>query len=71
MIETKIATVKSDLIKFTEIMARENELPPFIVVGVLADILSDWKSKELVQVNDAYARRIKELNEEGEKDVQD
>nr|DAX82107.1 MAG TPA: hypothetical protein [Caudoviricetes sp.] len=71
MIATKIATVKSDLIKFTEIMARENELPPFIVVGVLADILSDWKSKELVQVNDAYARRIKELNEEGEKDVQD
>ena len=71
MIETKIATVKSDLIKFTEIMAMENELPPFIVVGVLADILSDWKSKELVQVNDAYARRIKELNEEGEKDVQD
>ena len=71
MIATKIATVKSDLIKFTEIMARENELPPFIVVGVLADILSDWKSKELVQVNDAYSRRIKELNEEGEKDVQD
>ena len=71
MIATKIATVKSDLIKFTEIMARENELPPFIVVGVLADILSDWKSKELVHINDTYARRIKELEKDVKKDVQD
>lgn len=71
MIETKIATVKSDLIKFTEIMARENELPPFVIVGILSELLCDWKSKELVHINDTYARRIKEFNEEGEKDVQD
>lgn len=52
-------------------MARENELPPFVIVGILSELLCDWKSKELVHINDTYARRIKELNEEGEKDVQD
>lgn len=71
MIETKIATVKSDLIKFTEIMARENELPPFAIVGILSELLCDWKSKELVRINDTYARRIKELEKDVKKDVQD
>lgn len=73
--EGKIATFKSDLIKFIEINAREYQLPPFVVVGVLADILNDWKSKELVQVVDSYNEIIKSFNEQiskGEKeDVQD
>lgn len=73
--EGKIATFKGDLIKFIEINAREYQLPPFVVVGVLADILNDWKSKELVQVVDAYNEIIKSFNEQiskGEKeDVQD
>lgn len=72
--EGKIATFKSDLIKFIEINAREYQLPPFVVVGVLADILNDWKSKELVQVVDSYNEIIKSFNEQiskGEKeDVQ-
>lgn len=72
--EGKIATFKGDLIKFVEINAREYQLPPFVVVGVLADILNDWKSKELVQVVDAYNEIIKSFNEQiskGEKeDVQ-
>ena len=70
MIETKIATVKSDLIKFTEIMARENALPPFAIVGILSELLCDWKSKELVHINDTYARQ-KELEKDVKKDVQD
>lgn len=73
--EGKFATFKSDLIKFIEINAREYQLPPFVVVGVLADILNDWKSKELVQVVDSYNEIIKSFNEQiskGEKeDVQD
>lgn len=73
--EGKIATFKSDLIKFVEINAREYQLPPFVVVGILADILNDWKSKELVQVVDSYNEIIKSFNEQiskGEKeDVQD
>lgn len=62
--EGKIATFKSDLIKFVEINAREYQLPPFVVVGILADILNDWKSKELVQVVDSYNETIKKLNEQ-------
>lgn len=61
--EGKIATFKGDLIKFIEINAREYQLPPFVVVGVLADILNDWKSKELVQVVDSYNEIIKQLND--------
>lgn len=72
--EGKIATFKGDLIKFVEINARDYQLPPFVVVGILTDILSDWKSKELVQVVDAYNEIIKSFNEQiskGEKeDVQ-
>jgi hypothetical protein len=73
-IEAKIANVKSDLIKYVEISAREYGLPPFIMVGIIADILSDWKSKELVQMNDGFNEIIKTFNEQiskGEKeDVQ-
>jgi hypothetical protein len=61
--EGKFATFKSDLIKFIEINAREYQLPPFVVVGILADILNDWKSKELVQVVDSYNEIIKQLND--------
>ena len=73
--EGKIATFKGDLIKFIEINARDYQLPPFVVVGILTDILSDWKSKELVQVVDAYNEIIKSFNKQiskGEQeDVQD
>ena len=73
--EGKIATFESDLIKFIEISARDYQLPPFLVVGVLAKISNDWKSKELVQVVDSYNEIIKTFNEQiskGEKeDVQD
>ena len=45
------------------------------MVGIIADILSDWKSKELLHINDGYSEIIKTFNEQiskGEKeDVQD
>ena len=73
-LEVKIANVKSDLIKYAELNARDYGLPPFIMVGILADILSDWKSKELLHINDGYSEIIKTFNEQiskGEKeDVQ-
>lgn len=63
-IEVKIANVKSDIIKFIEVNARDYQLPPFIVVGILADILNDWKGKELVQVNDSFNEILKTINEQ-------
>lgn len=63
-IEAKISNVKSDILKFVEISARDYDLPPFIIVGILSDILNDWKSKEIVQINDSYNRIIKTLNEQ-------
>lgn len=62
-IEAKISNVKSDILKFVEISARDYDLPPFIIVGILSDILNDWKSKEIVQINDSYNRIITTLNE--------
>lgn len=62
--EAKISNVKSDILKFVEISARDYDLPPFIIVGILSDILNDWKSKELVQINDSYNRIITTLNEQ-------
>lgn len=62
-IEAKISNVKSDILKFVEISARDYDLPPFIIVGILSDILNDWKSKEIVQITDSYNRIIKTLNE--------
>lgn len=77
-IEAKIANVKSDLIKYVEVSARDYKLPPFIMVGIIADILSDWKSRELVQLNDGINEMVKAFNnqilkDEGEEteDVQD
>lgn len=61
--EGKFATFESDLIKYLEISAREYQLPPFVVVGILSKLLNDWKSKELVQVVDSYNEVIKQLNE--------
>ena len=63
-IEAKIANVKGDLIKYVEVSARDYGLPPFIMVGIIADRLSDWKSKELVQVNDGFNEIIKTFNEQ-------
>lgn len=63
-IEAKITNVKSDILKFVEISARDYDLPPFIIVGILSDILNDWKNKEIVQITDSYNRIIKTLNEQ-------
>ena len=62
--EGKFATFESDLIKYIEISAREYQLPPFVVVGILSKLLNDWKSKELVQIVDSYNETIKKLNEQ-------
>lgn len=61
--EGKFATFESDLIKYIEINAREYQLPPFVVVGILAKLLNEWKSKELVQIVDSYNEVIKQLND--------
>lgn len=63
-IEAKISNVKSDILKFVEISARDFDLPPFIIVGILSDILNDWKTREIAQINDSYNRIIKTLNEQ-------
>ena len=67
--EGKFATFESDLIKYIEINAREYQLPPFVVVGILAKLLNEWKSKELVQIVDSFNEIIKKLNEQLPKEV--
>lgn len=62
--ESKIATAQAEIIKFIEITAREYQLPPFVVTGVLSGVLSDWRSKELVQVVESYNGVIQQLNEQ-------
>jgi hypothetical protein len=63
-IEAKISNVKSDILKFVEISARDYDLPPFIITGILSDIINEWKTKEIVQINDSYNRIITTLNEQ-------
>lgn len=53
-IELKIATAKNNIYKFLEVTAMEEQLPPFIMVGILAQSLTEWQRRELIQVNDAF-----------------
>lgn len=62
--ESKIATAQAEIIKFIEITAREYQLPPFVVVGILTGLTSDWRAKELVQVVESYNGIIQQLNEQ-------
>lgn len=68
--ESKIATAQAEIIKFIEITAREYQLPPFVVVGILTGLTSDWRAKELVQVVESYNGVIQQLNERLEKGLE-
>ena len=46
-----IVKVKSDITKFTEIMARDYELEAFEVTGILAQVLIEWQKRELIESN--------------------
>lgn len=63
-IEIKIASVKSDLMKYLETTSKDLNLPPVIIVGVLTDILTDWKSKELICLNDLFNDTLNKISEE-------
>lgn len=63
-IEIKIAGLKSDLVKYLENISKELELPPTIIVGVLSDVLNEWKTKELVQLTDLFNSTFNKINEE-------
>lgn len=58
-----IVKVKSDITKFTEIMARDYELEAFEVTGILAQILIEWQKRELIESNDEFTKVLKDLNE--------
>nr|DAJ31300.1 MAG TPA: hypothetical protein [Caudoviricetes sp.]DAM41683.1 MAG TPA: hypothetical protein [Caudoviricetes sp.]DAO12121.1 MAG TPA: hypothetical protein [Caudoviricetes sp.]DAT17080.1 MAG TPA: hypothetical protein [Caudoviricetes sp.] len=58
-----IVKVKSDITKFTEIMARDYELEAFEVTGILAQVLIEWQKRELIESNDEFSRVLKDLNE--------
>ena len=58
-----IVKVKSDITKFTEIMARDYELEAFEVTGILAQVLIEWQKRELIESNDDFSRVLKDLNE--------
>lgn len=55
--------VKSDITKFTEIMARDYELEAYEVTGILAQVLIEWQKRELIESNDEFTKVLKDLNE--------
>lgn len=58
-----IVKVKSDITKFTEIMARDYELEAYEVTGILAQVLIEWQKRELIESNDEFSKVLKDLNE--------
>ena len=58
-----IVKVKSDITKFTEIMARDYELEAFEVTGILAQVLIEWQKRELIESNDEFSKVLKDWNE--------
>lgn len=58
-----IVKVKSDITKFTEIMARDYELEAFEITGILAQVLIEWQKRELIESNDEFSKVLKDLNE--------
>lgn len=63
-IEIKITTLKGDLIKYLESTAKELDLPPTLIVGVLSDVLNDWKTKELTHVISIFNGTLEKISEE-------
>lgn len=63
-IEIKIAGLKNDLVKYLENISKELELPPTIIVGVLSDVLNEWKTQELIHVTDLFNSTLNKINEE-------
>lgn len=55
-IELKFTNAKNDITKFIEITGSENGVPPFVMVGILSQILTEWQRRELIQLTDAISR---------------
>lgn len=55
-IELKFTNAKNDITKFVEITGNENGVPPFVMVGILSQILIEWQRRELIQLTDAISR---------------
>ena len=62
-VELKVATAKNNIYKFIEVTAMEEQLPPFVIVGILAQSLTEWQRRELIQVNDAFNNLVNEPKE--------
>lgn len=62
--ECKVANVKGDLVKFIEMLAKDYQVPPILMSGLLSEILLDWKNRELIQLNDNYNEILKTINEQ-------
>lgn len=52
-IELKFTNAKNDITKFIEITGNENGVPPFVMVGILSQILTEWQRREIIQLTDA------------------
>lgn len=55
-IELKFTNAKNDITKFIEITGSENGVPPFVMVGILSQILTEWQRRELIQLTDAISK---------------
>lgn len=67
-IEAKVANVKSDIIKFVEVTARDYGMPAFLITGIIAQVLTEWQKRELVEANDSFNKILETINEVASKE---
>lgn len=75
-IEIKVATLKEQIVKMIDMSARDFGIPPFLMVGIISEILNEWRYRENIELNFVYSGVIKDVNEtlkqeDKKEDVQD
>ena len=75
-IEIKVATLKEQIVKMIDMSARNFGIPSFLMVGIISEILNEWRYRENIELNFVYSGVIKDVNEtlkqeDKKEDVQD
>lgn len=75
-IEIKVATLKEQIVKMIDMSARDFGIPSFLMVGIISEILNEWRYRENIELNFVYSGVIKDVNEtlkqeDKKEDVQD
>lgn len=71
----KVANAKYEIETFTREVFARYQLPAFIAVGIISEVLNEYKTLENADLNNGYNDIIKTINEqtieEKKEDVQD